>query len=77
MFMDVLFLGSSGYQVKRTVATNGAPRYAIRREQLQFLLVCGFTIPRMSQLLGISTNTTKRRMRLVIYTQLDRTHNLT
>ena len=40
----------------------GRPKYAIHREQLQFLLNEGFNIPTISKLVGVSKRTVWRRM---------------
>ena len=55
-----------GYHSEWTEAprsTRGAPRFAITNQQLSFLVQCGFTAPRMSQLLCVSLRTVKRRLR--------------
>ncbi|XP_071829650.1 uncharacterized protein [Apostichopus japonicus] len=53
----------TGYQAERTLQTRGAPKYNISRDQLSFLLHCGFGTSRISELLGISVSTVKRRIR--------------
>ena len=55
-----------GYHSEKTetpISTRGAPRVAITNQQLSFLVQCGFTAPRMSQLLCVSLRTVKRRLR--------------
>lgn len=65
--MCYLTVARSGYKAQRTQpsrgAPGGAPRYDITRQQLQFLVQCGFQIKRMKQLLGVSQKTVKRRLR--------------
>uniref|UniRef100_A0A3B3D677 Integrase core domain-containing protein n=1 Tax=Oryzias melastigma TaxID=30732 RepID=A0A3B3D677_ORYME len=40
------------------------PSYVVTREQLSFLRSCGFTASQISGILGVSTKTVKRRLRL-------------
>ncbi|KAK3737739.1 hypothetical protein QZH41_018283 [Actinostola sp. cb2023] len=40
----------------------GRPSFLIKEEQLSFLIDTGFTVPQMSQMLGVSTRTVERRM---------------
>ena len=42
--------------------TVGRPRYAISRDQLQFLVENHFTVPQISHILGISSRTVERRL---------------
>ncbi len=58
-------LAKTSYQAVRSSETGnkGAPKLCISKEQLAFLLSCGFNIRRISQLIGVSRNTIKRRMR--------------
>ena len=40
----------------------GHPRFEIRSEQLQYLVESHFTVPQISQLLGVSCRTVERRL---------------
>ena len=48
---------------KEQVAGTGRPRYVIPIETLEFFIDSSFSIPEMSELLGISVSTVKRRLR--------------
>uniref|UniRef100_A0A3B1J120 Integrase catalytic domain-containing protein n=1 Tax=Astyanax mexicanus TaxID=7994 RepID=A0A3B1J120_ASTMX len=41
----------------------GRPHYSITRDQLLFLKSCGFTVSQMADILNVSLNTVKRRLR--------------
>ncbi len=40
----------------------GRPSYNITREQLKFLVDSAFTVPQMSDIIGVSTRTIERRL---------------
>ena len=40
----------------------GRPRFDVSKEQLEFLLERGFSVPAVAQILGISVRTTERRL---------------
>ncbi|XP_063397451.1 uncharacterized protein LOC134681741 [Mytilus trossulus] len=54
----------TGYQSKRLQTDeNGHYKYDVPREQLDFLSRFGFTAPMMSEVLGVSESTVRRRLR--------------
>ena len=40
----------------------GRPRFEVPRHQLEFLLEAGFSVPEISNLVGVSVSTVRRRM---------------
>jgi len=55
---------NTGYSAPRiSDGRRSAPRYAIEREQLEFLLSLGMTTPQIGQILNVSKATVKRRLR--------------
>ena len=52
-----------GYRCSKAFTNNrGRPAYIVPQEQLELFLECGFTVPEMASMLGISVSTVKRRM---------------
>jgi len=56
-------LTSHGYRaVKMFSGRPGRPSFQVSEDQLSYLVESGFTVPQISQLLGVSTRTVERRM---------------
>ena len=53
----------TAYRAERVFSgTYGRPKFNIPREQLQFLLEQGFTVPAIANILGVSSRTIERRL---------------
>ena len=60
--------GSAAYQAPRIYKPGrGAPKFDIKKEQLELLISVNMSAPKIAKLLGTSESTVKRRLRFVIF----------